>query len=748
MTRRLLLPLVLACGIGACSAPAAVATPITPAATPLWLDGDTTDLPAGCPTPEAINGEQVLSVLRATKPKDRAELVIALTILDGAIGRPTVLACDPALLANRTFPGGITGESALTMTDRVFWGERTLVGSATEGANGLRPGDRLTLPTLGPSATVDLTVAAGAAISSLRLAASADPPASVTVQGTVAKPSVLVRRASGREETLPVSVPPAGRYRLRWTGSGSRRTARLVANPGTLAFAATGDVGRTAIVGASGRAALKVPVSGRRSTAIATAVYDPRTQEAWVRTCKARPGRSVRCGAVKRQVSTLFESLLGPSFLRRSGAAPARARAAQAGATAAATITPVGRAKAGGDDVVLAPGDVNGDGRPDALVRRFGAGESLLVSRPDGAWSSVKLKGEGTVTVDLDGDGRGELLNRDRDVLVTDAFAGAAIPSLVDLAPRRQPRPRDLVLGDDADTISLLPALATASTPDFTGDGRPELVSSNGAVGVFPSEAYPYGRQVRLAEVLPTAGLSPSEVARATGPAADEQLQSQELSSTVVGGRIFTIAPRDPKAVDATPRPVDLDEREPATGAVRARRTFTAAGIPSLLDVDARTGDALVRTETGAGCRDQDLLPASLLDAPGGNGSCLARILRIDATGRVAATITARRSSDQVLSAVLAPDGADADTALEVFAATTGGLNPGTLAFADSGTAGTVRLDRLPRVDLGGKRSDDLIGELSVAVLPNGSRWPAVSTVPVTSEREDAPSELLLVAVK
>ncbi len=67
---------------------------------------------------------------------------------------------------------------------------------------------------------------------------------------------------------------------------------------------------------------------------------------------------------------------------------------------------------------------------------------------------------------------------------------------------------------------------------------------------------------------------------------------------------------------------------------------------------------------------------------------------------------------------MFAPDASDADGQLEVLVALTGYLNPGELHVAGSSVAGTVRHDQLLRLDLGGRRRDDLVGDLSVTKLP------------------------------
>lgn len=741
-----------------------------PGATPLWMDLDTSDLPAGCPTPGAINGAETAEVVRAEPRRKRAELVIALTLIDSIIRRPTVLACDPAPQAARTILGPITGDSALTMQDRAFWGERALVGTATEGADGLRPGDRLTLPPLGSAATVDLTIAAGDATTTVRIPASTDPPSAARVTGTLRAPSLTLTRQSGREETQAISPPAARTFKLRWTRRATRLRLRLSTTPGAVA-ALLGDDADATAVDTRGRATLQIPVPRRGSTGVSVMAYHPGTRTVSFTRCRSRAGQRVRCGTVSTDGSVLAPGLLGPGLFsaaragttepgarRRGGlqltASPALlSRQQRATAPAPSPLAPASisrMAKLGGAEIErgIAGGDVNGDGLPDGVSTRLGKTTTLHLSESPGVWRSVRLTGGGSVLPDLDGDGRGELINAGSSVIVTDALTGTGRPSAIDLGSRRQPRARDLVLADGNDT-SLLSGPPTGTVPDVTGDGRPELIVDADALGVLPSEALPYGRKAQIAEIFPSGAVSPRELERAFD--ADEDVRSSRLAWTVDRQRLFSISPRDRRAVDATPRPIDLDERDPASGAVRARRTFTAPGEPTLTDIDAQSGDALVVTETGAGCSesagDLDLpdLPdlGELPTAP--TPSCQVRVLRIDAAGRIVATFTTRRSSDQAAIAVFAPDASDPDSGLEVLVALTGFLNPGELHLATSSTTGTTRLDRLPRIDLGGKRRDDLVGELSVAVLPNGSRWPAIVTVPVTSEREDAPSELLVV---
>lgn len=771
--RRLLTLLLPCAGALALVVPAATAAPIVPGATPLWMDLDTSDLPAGCPTPGAINGAETADVIRAAPRRSRAELVIGLTLIDSIIRRPTVLACDPAPQATRTILGPITGDSALAMQDRAFWGERALVGTATEGADGLRPGDRLTLPPLGSAATIDLTIAAGDATTTVRIPASTDPPTAARVSGTLSAPSLILTRQSGREETQAITPPAARTFKLRWTRRGTTLRLRLATTPGSVATL-LGDGADASVVGARGRATLQLRVPRRGSTEVSVMAYHPGTRAVSFTRCRSRAARPVRCGTVSTDASVLAPGLLGPGLFTavrvggtgpggqpRSGphrtAMPALLRRQQrAAAPAPSPLAPASisrMAKLGGAETEsgIAGGDVNGDGLPDGVSTRLGKTTTLHLSDAPGTWRSVRLTGGGSVLPDLDGDGRGELIDARSSVIVTDALAGASRPSAIDLGARRQPRARDLVLGDGSDS-SLLSGPPSGTVPDVTGDGRPELVVDADALGVLPSEALPYGRKAQLAEIFPSGALSPRELERAFSE--DEDVRSSRLSWTSDRQRLFSIAPRDPRSVDATPRPIDLDERDPATGAVRARRTFTAPGEPTLADLDAQTGDALVVTETGAGCGES----AGELDLPdlpelgelpvSPTPSCQVRVLRVDAAGRVVASFTTRRYSDQAAIAVFAPDASDPDSALEVLVARTGFLNPGELHLATSSTTGTARMERLPRIDLGGKRRDDLVGELSVAVLPNGSRWPAIVTVPVTREREDAPSELLLVQPK
>lgn len=526
-----------------------------------------------------------------------------------------------------------------------------------------------------------------------------------------------------------------------------------------------------AVIGDRGRATLRLRVR-RTPTDLVAIAYTPTTRAAWVSSCTARRGKPVRCGTVKRKLDALVTSLLDAEFSEvraaRAAIAPVvdrpavRARitaapvlrqavAARAASLAPATITRVDRFAAGrSGEFWLSRGDLNGDGRPDALTAQYGGGSHLRVSQPDGTWRTVRLKGHGALAGDLDGDGRDELVTERGDALITDAFSATAVPSLIDLSRSRQPRPRDLVPGQDELDLSALSSIPDAAVTDTSGDGRPELVLGDGPLAVLPSEAFPYGRAAHRAVVLPSALVQPGELDEIFDESSDsaESWQRDAISWAADAGQLFTVSPRDRRNVDATPRPIDLDELDVATGAVRARRTVTAAGWPSLADLDARTGEALVVVEAGRGCAELGDFP---IEPPlaSAAASCQAQVLRIDRSGRVLATITTRRRPDQGVGAVFAPDGSDPDTAAEVLVSLTGYLNPGELALASSGTTGTVRLSRLPRIDLGGARRDDLVGELRVAVMPNGARWPAIATVPVSDdERRDPGAELLLVQPK
>lgn len=227
MTRRLLSFLTLAVAAPTIGVATAAAAPIVPGAAPLWLMADDAELPSGCPSAGLINGSEMVEAVKRGSARDRGEIIVSLAMVDSLLRRPTVLACDPAQHAARTMPGPITGDSALAMQDRVFWGERALLGTATEGADGLRSGDRLAFPPLGSTASVDLAVAAGDATTTVRIPQSTDQPTAARIVGTSTGPTVVVTRASGAEQTVPVAVPPPSRYRIAWRRTGDRITARV-----------------------------------------------------------------------------------------------------------------------------------------------------------------------------------------------------------------------------------------------------------------------------------------------------------------------------------------------------------------------------------------------------------------------------------------------------------------------------------------------------------------------------------------
>ncbi len=287
----------------------------------------------------------------------------------------------------------------------------------------------------------------------------------------------------------------------------------------------------------------------------------------------SRPGSSVLASSARRGLAPP-----GPGRGRRGGlqltASPALlSRQQRATAPAPSPLAPASisrMAKLGGAEVEsgIAGGDVNGDGLPDGVSTRLGKTNHPAPLRIPRRLALGAAHGGGSVLPDLDGDGRGELINAGSSVIVTDALTGTGRPNAIDLGSRRQPRARDLVLPDGNDT-SLLSGPPTGTVPDVTGDGRPELIVDADALGVLPSEALPYGRKAQIAEIFPSGAVSPRELERAFD--ADEDVRSSRLAWTVDRQRLFSISPRDRRAVDATPRPIDLDERDPASGAVRAR---------------------------------------------------------------------------------------------------------------------------------------------------------------------------------
>lgn len=775
ITRPARAPAALAALVLLCLLPAAAsAKPIVPGATPLWMESaSTSGLPTSCPQAGTLDGSSWIAIAKEQgKPSTRARRLFGLLLVAGLQPGPIVFSCDPDRLGARQFLGPITGDSALETLDEAFWGQRAIVGGALDGgASGLRPGDHVALPAGGARTTTDVTVAAGTATTTVRLPQVGGAPATAArVAGTVAAPQLVLTGADGSETTTDLTVPAPERFKLRLRRTGRTLTAKVDAPADTIVQLLTSSKHASfdfpgGVVSASGHLTASEPKVPRKSSKAWVFAYQPRTRSAWAVQCTTKSGAQPKCGKASKHLDLLLQAILGDFAPSNSSSARARAnhaaiaRAARAAALAPATVTQIAKDTATTYDISVVPGDLNGDNRPDAWTRSYGTTSSsaLIVSNASGGWSKVKLRTtdpnfEGPLLSDIDGDGRADLLS-DNAVIVTNAFAGATLPTTVDLRKQRQPSDRDLLPGE-SDLLSNLDAMPSGSLSDVTGDGRAEPFFSGSVIGTLPSEALPYGRLSQRAAIVPTADFTAHELDAAladeetgvdVGDVGDDRnsvsLARISISTLDLNGHLFTVAPQNRGTVDKTARPIVLQERR-ADGSVVATRTFSGAGWPILLDVDLASGDALVRLLPTKTCRD----PSFKASLRGKQNQCKEQIVRVNAGGAITASVSIERSSDQVPLAVFTGDGPDADASPEALVALTSGLNPGVLGLLPSAATGTQPLDGLAQVDLGKVRRNDLIQNLSVAVMPNGSRWPIVRTTAVTSSESDMrPGELLIV---
>ncbi|MBJ7470607.1 MAG: hypothetical protein JHD16_04870 [Solirubrobacteraceae bacterium] len=394
------------------------------------------------------------------------------------------------------------------------------------------------------------------------------------------------------------------------------------------------------------------------------------------------------------------------------------------------------------DEVADFGGDVNGDGRPEVIVNnQFDERPrpKLIVSSPTGAATPIPIRADVddfelivNSVPDLDGDGRDEL-QAGASVIVTDALAAAALPSRIDFRSVRPISRRDIDLGI-ATSSSALSGLLTADTPrgtvpDSTGDGRPEIVLAQGTIAaIFPSQAIVPGVRSRLAQTYPLAllddisseDISPADAANLERRDIQAQFAANGAEPVVVGGRLVNLAPADAAASVSGPRTFRLTTY--AAGPLPlATASFSATGIPLLLDHDPASGDSLVALFERASC--------------GRRQRCLDRVLRVSATGSLRSVVAARRNDDD-LYATFITDGPDADALVDVAISRGTRSSPrraltagdgGTIAILTSAQTGSTRLSKLPVLSRG-RTPIRVISPPTSQVLPNGSRWLGAQT--------------------
>lgn len=452
-------------------------------------------------------------------------------------------------------------------------------------------------------------------------------------------------------------------------------------------------------------------------------------------TCKGVRAASAARATRQAKRSAVAAAAAPTSDARRTVVTPHAARALT---TVEATVT--GLTKYKELEFPTLAGDLNGDGRPDAIVSSFRAKATprLIISQ-GGEPASIPLRIDDgffdSVThsvPDLDGDGRDEL-DPGAGVIVTDALAAPTLPKLVDLRSLRPTSPRDLDLGlvNRESTLSdiLTATDAQGSIADTTGDGRPEIsLGGDGLGAIFPSQAVVPGIRSRLAQIFPIAWLDDVTLedlssGSSFGGTRSLDLQAQgaiENAGTVtIGGRLIALSPADPKATPAQPRTLLL--RTYGGGPVPlATTSFTAAGIPLLLDHDPASGDFLVALFEKRSC---------------GRKRCLDRLLRVNPAGQLVSVVALRRDEGELFARFIA-DGPDADAAVDVAVARHDPLvdpssqfagKGGTIAILASSQTGSRALAALPVLARGG---EPLVSPLpiEVSVLPSGSRWMAATT--------------------
>lgn len=764
------------------TASAAEPKPIVPGAVPLSMQ-----VVAGtpsCPSVSSLDGTTAERLTARELKRRRPDIDAVFGVL--AIPTPIVLACDPDAGASRRWLGPLRGSSALTLSDGAWWGQRALYATASRasaaevagGVEALRVGDRVELPALGSRGRVTAAIATVGGASTLDIAGAPSAPTTLEVRGTAEAPTLLITRADGTTEARPVPVRAVVRSRVqvRATATGLQVTVR--AAPWTIALSSTVQPRQSSPIsstGPKGRTTLELTVGRRgpgKRLSVLLASPSGRVTTVWRCQLKGLSARQRRCTRENAKAARAARAEAGPRSTRTAAApqpaavAPLATRAAKL-ATAPATTTRIAR-DTSADATALFPGDLNGDGRPDAWTQRrrpSGAtSTALLISDAQGApWARVKVNYPSGVMFeplpDLTGDGRAELPTGGT-AIATDALpAGGPLPAAVDLT-RRTPRPTDLV-GPSLDDGSLFASLITGrpivgALPDETGDGRAELVVGEVDPIVLPSEAYPLGSPARLAWLSEVRELTQATFDRggfnfgiSTGDdTLDLATARRSVSSRVIAGELWTVAVADRSLPPTQAQPIVL-RRLGAAGQVLAQRTFTAAGVPEVMDVDRVTGDALVRLRTARCNTNVRPVPRT--------STCTSTIQRIAADGTVLLSITTgAEAAPSALGGFLPRAGAAAPdvvlwgdtggiTARPPFAARAP-LEEGTIAVARADLRGAVAATSLPVLAEGGAPLQSVAGT-SLVVLPNGSRWLAGDFMRAGDDDPDFASSYALVTL-
>ncbi len=451
-----------------------------------------------------------------------------------------------------------------------------------------------------------------------------------------------------------------------------------------------------------------------------------------------------------------------PVDQRSAGALRARRSAL---ATAPASTTKIWSTDADAS-AALYPGDLNGDRRPDLLLTgAFGKSGGLGISQGAG-WTRVPMRYRSGVLFeplpDLTGDGRAELPTVG-PAIVTEAFpVGAPLPRVVDLGQRRTPLASDLVFppfDDGSFEVSYLwGQQPTGAIADETGDGRPELIIGTSDPVVLPSEAFPPGRQARLAFLTPSGTLTTTIFNRLSSgfgigdEDSDTQAAATSVSALVLQGQLWTAAPADGAADPAAVRPIRV-RRQGASGQVLVERTFSAAGVPEILDVDAPSGDALVRLRPAPRCRPTRRTSTTL--APTG---CDDRLVRVAPDGAILTTLTVPSDNQSVAAGGFLPrasaNGASSDLVVWLASMSStrppsvanGPLAEGTMLLARADLRGEQAAAQLPVLAEQG-RPLQAVGSPTLVVLGDGSRWLGADLVRADEPRRSMPGAYSLVTL-
>ncbi len=727
---RFLLPFTLS-ALAALALPAStLAAEISVGSSPLAL---TSTRPApDCPTAQEVDGSLLAAASRVAagpRPGFWDSYMAAASFTVGVA--PTIAVCDPELVAAKRAPGPITGSAATPPTDdTVGFGLRMLGAPITEPGAAASAGDRFVLPAVSARSTVDLAVRTATGAATVRLGPFASAPIAVQVTGSGGATGAVVELTDGTTAQAPIVAPRAvtprlkafvkkNRLGLRLTGvPGAFLVAAQAATPGDIRVAGYDPNGVVSVAGADGVATGTVS-DLRRAKFVLVSVLDADRRAFSPQTCrlswKERTLRRVRCAptTAAEQAHPLpgdgTEPLATPAFgaRLRARAAPAH-RAAIDGAatlpraasrTAAAVLAPVDTsivARLRGSDLPLDEygsepmiGDVNGDGRPD-----FGVGDPFLkpmiALSGSGGWTRVPLRIDQpslpVVVPDLTGDGIDDFAFQVEDRILAGVRAWSTVPpSVVDLSSRRLLSGGDFsVSAGGARPLGAGPLLGFA---DATGDGRPELAlrSINGSgFAVFASESLPLGRSSRLPTFQATA-LS-DDIAKVRDfdddddddddDDAERDPAANELDALFPTREGALLSRTSLKVVGRVARStVSLfPVSSTAPWAHASLAPLVVDGLASIQDYDATTGETLIATDLEA-CTLRTF-------------RCIARVRRVDASGRVTAVASARTTAIK-LTASFAADGPDADGRAEVVIHD---ADPGSPGSSLPGLGGTVAL--------------------------------------------------------